>query len=71
MDQLVAQVVVDEIARGGSQVAIIVHVAFELVVDQGEHAEATDVEFALVVESRLLNILLHDKRLLAVIVALA
>mmetsp|Transcript_28685 Transcript_28685/g.38246 ORF Transcript_28685/g.38246 Transcript_28685/m.38246 type:complete len:259 (+) Transcript_28685:746-1522(+) len=71
VNQLVAQIVIDEVTRRGAQVSVVVDVPFELVVGEGEHAEAADVKLALVVKGGPLDVLLHDEGLLAVVVALA
>ena len=71
VDQLVAQIVVDEDSRRCPQISVIVRVALQLVVGECEHAEAADIELALVVERGPLDVLLHDEGPLLVIVALA
>lgn len=71
MDQLIAQIVIDEGPGRGAQIAIVVGEALEFAIDQSEHAEAPNVELSLVVEGGPLDILLHDERLLLVVVALA
>ena len=71
VNQLISEIIVDEGARRGSKVAIVVRVAFKFIVGQGQHAKASNIKLALVVESWALNILLHYESLLAIIVALA
>ena len=70
MDQLIAQIVIDEGPGRGAQIAIVVGEALEFAIDQSEHAEAPNVELSLVVEGGPLDILLHDEGFLAIVVAL-
>ena len=71
MDQFIAQVVVDEVPRRSTQIAIVVCEALESTIDECKHTKASDVKLALVVQSGPLDILLYNEGFLLVIIALA
>lgn len=71
MDQLIGELASLENAAGCAEVAVIVGEAFKFLVDKSEHTETADVELALHVKGRPLDVLLDNKRSVRVTFALA
>lgn len=71
MDQLVGELASLENAAGGAEVAVVVSEPFEFLVDKSEHTETADVELALHVKSRPLDVLLNNKSPVRIVFALA
>lgn len=69
VDQFVCQVIVDKWSWWGTQISIVVCVAFQLAINECEHAKAANVELALIVKRRPLDVFLDNESLLTVIVA--
>ena len=69
MDQFVVQIAFGKDTTRSTEVAVIVDIPFEFVVDQGFHSKATDIEFTALVECRLLYILLEDKSALTIFIS--
>ena len=64
--QFIGEVFGVVLAAGGSEVALLVKIAFQVSIDAGDYGERPYVELAFVDQERVLDVLLNDESALAV-----
>lgn len=65
MHKRVCYIIQRVLATTRPRVTILVAIAFQAAIDAGKHAEAAEIELALVHEERVVDVLLDDESLIA------